>query len=152
MTRHANKPFIDRTTTSLQEAELAWGTSHHLGSTLPTDEQAREAWALNRERLMSLFAHGGRRPQGWWKFEAPFKFPGFNRERSALWEAGLLGAAEARALERDWREEFAKSLEPSFTFRERSGHALTGREAHIAHLVFHDCPAALAEQWAADTA
>ena len=92
---------------------------------------------------MQLFAHGGRRPQAWWKFEAPFKYPGFNLERSALWAAGLLGAAEARELEASWREEFDRSLAPDFTFL-----GLTGREAHIAHLVFHDVPAALAEQWA----
>jgi len=81
MTRHANKPQIDRTTTSLQEAELAWGVSHRLGSTFSNDEEAREAWILNRDRLMRLFAFGGRRPQGWWRFETSLKFPGFSRER-----------------------------------------------------------------------
>jgi hypothetical protein len=55
-----------------------------------------------------------------------------------------LDAAEARELEDVWREEFDRSLAPDFTFRD-----LSGREAHIAHLVFHDVPAALAEQWAA---
>jgi hypothetical protein len=149
MTRHANKPVIDRTTTDLQEAQLAWGTSHRFGPLFSNDEQAREAWFLNRERLMRLFAFGGRRPLAWWKFEAKIPWPGFNRERSTLWEANLLGATERRQLEHDWHSEFVQSLAPNFTFRERDGHYLHGHEAHIANLVFHDVPAALAEQWAA---
>jgi hypothetical protein len=143
MTRHANKPQIDRTTSSLQEAELAWGTSPRLGSFFSTDEEAREAWILNRERLMSLFAFGGRRPQGWWKFESQIPWPGFSRERSTLWEANLLGAAERRELETIWYEEFNRSLSPGFAF-----HGLTGGEAHLEYLIFHDVPPELCERWA----
>jgi hypothetical protein len=143
MTRHANKPVIDRTSTSLQEMELWLGPSHRIGSTFSDNEARRRAWIENRDRLLQLFAHNGRRPQAWWQFEAPFKYPGFNLERSTLWAAGLLGAAEARELEASWREEFNRSLAPDFTFC-----ALRGREAHIANLVLHDVPAALAEQWA----
>jgi hypothetical protein len=129
--------------TSTQEMELWLGRSHRSGSAFSDDEQRRRAWLEHRDRLLQCFAHSGRRPQAWWKFEAPFKYPGFNQERSALWAAGLLGAAEARALEQAWREEFDRSLAPGFTFRD-----LTGWDAHIAHLVFHDVPAALAEAWA----
>jgi hypothetical protein len=143
MTRHANKPFIDRTSTSLQEMELWLGPSHHIGSTVRDDDQRRRLWVENRDRFMQLFAHGGRRPMAWWQFEAPFKYPGFNLERSTLWAAGLLGAAEARTLEQDWREEFNRSLAPDFTFG-----SLTGRAAHIAALVFHDVPADFAERLA----
>jgi hypothetical protein len=144
MTRHANKPVIDRTSTSLQEMELWLGPSYRIGSTFSDDEQHRQLWVENRIRLMQLFAHNGRRPLAWWRYESPIPYPGFNLERSTLWTAGLLEAAEARALEQDWREEFNRSLAPGFTFQE-----LTGWDAHIAHLVFHDVPAALAEQWAA---
>jgi len=56
----------------------------------------------------------------------------------------VLGAAEVRELERSWREAFDESLEPGFTFR---GH--NGWEAHLQFLIFHDCPADLAERWAA---
>jgi hypothetical protein len=144
MTRHANKPHIGRTSTSLQEMELWLGPSHHIGPTVRDDDERRRLWVENRERFMQLFAHGGRRPMAWWKFEAPFKYPGFNLERSTLWAAGLLGAAEARTLEASWREEFNRSLAPDFTFN-----GLKGRAAHIANLVFHDVPVALAERWAA---
>jgi hypothetical protein len=145
MTRHANKPHIDRTTTSLQEAELAWGVSPRIGPTVQDEDEARRLWVQNRARFMQLFAHGGRRPMAWWRFEAPFKYPGFHLERSTLWAAGLLEPAEARELEASWREEFNRSLAPDFTFGD-----LTGRAAHIAALVFHDVPAALAERLAAE--
>jgi hypothetical protein len=134
------------TITSKQEMELWLGASPR-GSAFSDDEARRRLWVEHRERLMQLFAHNGRRPQAWWKFEAPFKYPGFNLERSTLWAAGLLEAKEARALEADWREEFDRSLAPGFTFR-----GLSGWEAHIAYLVFHDIPAALAEAWAAPNA
>jgi hypothetical protein len=58
-----------------------------------------------------------------------------------------LGVAEARQLEKNWRDEFNLSLTPGFTFP-----GLTGWEAHIAYLVFHDVPASLAERWAAPDA
>src|SRR5262245_18104272 len=106
MTRHANKPHIDRTSSSLQEAELWVGPSHRIGSTFSDDNARRRCWVENRERMMQLFAHNGRRPQAWWAFEAPFKYPGFNLERSTLWAAGLLDKAEARQLEAHWRVEF----------------------------------------------
>jgi hypothetical protein len=61
-----------------------------------------------------------------------------------------LGGAEARALEKDWREEFDRSLALGFTFNDGPGRVLTGWDAHIAHLVFHDVPAPLAEQWRDD--
>jgi hypothetical protein len=83
--------------TATQEMELWLGRSRH-GSAFRDDEQRRALWFEHRDRLMGYWGNNGRRPQAWWKFEAPFKYPGFNRERSALWEGNLLGAAEARAL------------------------------------------------------
>jgi hypothetical protein len=132
--------------TPQQEMELWLGPSHHHGSAFSDDDERRRLWAAHRDRLMRWFAHDGRRPQAWWEFEAPFKYPGFNQERSALWAAGLLGAAEARALERDWRCEFDRSLVLGFTFNDGPRGTLTGEAAHIAHLVYHDIPAALAGQ------
>jgi hypothetical protein len=143
MTRHANKPVIDRTTTSLQEMELWLGPSPRIGSTFSDDEQRRQLWVENRIRLMQLFAHNGRRPLAWWRYESPIPWPGFNLERSTLWTANLLGTAEKRELEKHWREEFNRSMEPGFNYL-----GLTSREAHIAALVHCDCPVVLAEQWA----
>jgi hypothetical protein len=140
------KATTNNSITPTQEMELWLGPSRH-GSAFANDEQRRSAWLEQRDRLMELFAHNGRRPQAWWRFEAPFKYPGFNLERSTLWAAGLLGAAEARELERSWREEFDCSVMPGFVFQ-----GLSGWEGHISYLVFHDVPAALAERWAAPEA
>lgn len=150
MTRHANKPTIDRTTTSLQEAELWLGPSARIGSQFRNDDERRQLWLENRERLMRLFAVGGRRPFGWWRYDAkaPGKYPSFNLEKSTLWSAGLIEPDEARQLEAEWRLEFFRSLEPGFTFHDGPRGILTGGKAHIAHLVFHDVPPELCEQWA----
>jgi hypothetical protein len=129
--------------TRLQEMELWLGISHR-GSLFASDEERRRQWVRHRDRLMQLFANNGRRPQAWWKYEAPFKYPGFDRERSVLWEANLLGAAEARDLEEHWQKAFYESLEPGFTFQ---GH--TGLEAHLQYLIFHDAPPDLCELFAA---
>jgi hypothetical protein len=117
---------------------------------LAGDEEERRLWFEHRTRLLEWFGGNGRRPQAWWRYEAPFKYPGFSREKSALWEAGLLGAEEAAQLEQEWREEFVRSLAPDFSFHDGPRGILTGREAHIAHLVFHDVPAELVERWAAE--
>jgi hypothetical protein len=88
------KPKPDRgnnSITRLQEMELWLGASYR-GSLFASDEERRRLWFEQRERLMDYWANNGRRPQAWWKFEAPFKYPGFNQERSTVWAAGLLDA------------------------------------------------------------
>jgi hypothetical protein len=138
-----HKPTVERTITLLQEQELWLGPSHR-GSVFKDDEERRRAWFEHRDRLLQLFAHDGRRPQAWWRYESQIPWPGFDLERSTLWSAGLLGVTEARALEQRWREEFDRSLAPGFSFR---GH--NGWEAHLQYLIFHDVPADLCELWAA---
>jgi hypothetical protein len=85
----------------------------------------------------------------WWRYESPIPWPGLSRSRSALWTADLLGADEKRELEAAWCEQFNRSLAPGFSFYDGPRGILTGWDAHIAHLVFHDVPSDLAEQWAA---
>src|SRR5262249_24338196 len=72
-TKH--KPFVERTITALEAMEM-WVGPGRSGSTISDDEQRRRLWFEHRDRLMQLFAHGGRRPQAWWRFEAPFSYPG----------------------------------------------------------------------------
>jgi hypothetical protein len=141
----ARIPNTNSTITPTQEMELWLGSQR--GSAFSDDDQRRKMWVQHRDRLMQLFANDGRRPQAWWRYESPVPWPGFNQERSTLLASGLLGKAEARALEQSWREEFDRSLASGFSFRD-----LTGWDAHIAYLVFHDVPAELAEQWAAPDA
>ena len=84
---------------------------------------------------MRLWGSHGRRPMGWWEFEAgDLKHPGYFRERSALWRAGVLSDDEKAFLERDWRREFDAAREKDA--RER-------RE----HYEHHDIPAELVARW-----
>jgi hypothetical protein len=78
--------------TPQQEMELWLGPSHHHGSAFSDDDERRRLWCEHRDRLMRWFAHDGRRPQAWWEFEAPFKYPGF--------QPGEIGALGGRALGR----------------------------------------------------
>ena len=64
-----------------------------------------ETWALHREHIMANYRHG-RRPAAWWMLEAPFKYPGYDEERQALFAAGLLEPAEREELVREWRQDF----------------------------------------------
>jgi hypothetical protein len=54
-----------------------------------SDDERREAWLRNRERLMACFGNGGRRPMAWWAYDAPIPYP---RRRRSL--ASPLGALQ----------------------------------------------------------
>jgi hypothetical protein len=71
----------------------------------------------------------------WWEFEAgDLAHPGYFRERSTLWRAGILGPTEKLEVEREWRAEFDAAR--------RMG--VRERRAHLEH---HDVPSELIEQW-----
>jgi hypothetical protein len=129
-----------------QELELWLGPSR-LGSAFDSREELREAWLKHRDRLMAMWAKNGRRPQGWWAFESPIPFPGYDNERSKLHELDLLGAAEAAALVSMWRREFERAQVANFSLTLSPGHVLKGAAAREAHLRWADVPSALVEQW-----
>jgi hypothetical protein len=53
-------------------------------------ETRRAAWQLHRGRLVGVLPSApGRRPQAWWEYEASIAWPGYDRERSTLYAAGL---------------------------------------------------------------
>jgi hypothetical protein len=135
--------------TPLQEMELWLGASHH-GSSFASEEERRRLWEAHRERLMRWWGTDGRRPQAWWRYDAPnIPYPGYARERSTLWAAGLLGKQERHALEAYWREEFARAWQPSFFFTAAPGEILQGEAARQKHFAWADIPSALVEQWEA---
>jgi hypothetical protein len=74
------------------------------GSSFESDEHRRVAWFRHRDKLMRLWGKDGRRPLGWWWYEAPAKglrFTGSKtHERSILWETpGVLSEDERAQLE-----------------------------------------------------
>jgi hypothetical protein len=135
--------------TPLQEMELWLGPSHH-GSTFASEEEGARLWAAHRERLLSWWGTDGRRPQAWWRYDAPnIPYPGYARERSTLYEHGLLGEAEARALVADWKVEFERASQPDFFFTAGPGEILHGEAARQKHFAWADIPSALVQQWEA---
>jgi hypothetical protein len=136
------------------DAEMWYGPDPDPGhaSAFETVERARRYWADNRARLMPILAVDGRRPWGWWAFEADApRHPGYDRERSTLYEAGLLGAEEAAELLADWRHEFDRANGADF-FCCVGGKNLRGAAARHEHFKWADIPPALVEAWSAEHA
>ena len=75
-----------------QEMTLLYGPDPRWDA-FRSEEEYRDAWERNRDRILAAYRQG-RRPMAWWTFEAPIKFPGYERQQSALFEAGLLGEEE----------------------------------------------------------
>jgi len=98
------------------------------GSVFTTPEQLRDAWVQGRDVAMRLWAHDGKRPLGWWVFEAGnlgLKWPGYDHQPAYLYEHNALEETEKAELERSWRLAFD-----------------SGRKAGI--------PAGLVRQWQAE--
>jgi hypothetical protein len=119
---------------SNQMQELWLGPPSHNSSYFSSTEELEQAWETHRDEVMRLFASNGRRPQAWWAFDASglnLKYPGYDREQSYLFEAGVLGEAERADLLRLWRREFDRRRKP-------------------AHLNWADVPHSLRYQWTAE--
>jgi hypothetical protein len=133
--------------TATQEMGLWLGTP-----AFESEDEARELWERNRGRLMAWFAHDGRRPAGWWEFDAPEGLvydP--DHEQSILYEAGLLTEPERDALLVYWREQFDRCHAPGWLgVCEGPGRWLKGREGRKAHLAWADVPKSLVERWTAE--
>jgi hypothetical protein len=127
--------------------ELWLGASHH-GSAFRSREELHEAWLANRDRLMTLWAKHGKRPAGWWEFEAPFPRP-FEHEASALYEAELLTESESTELVARWRREFERAWRPGFFHCEGPGAFFHGTIARRKHYAWADIPRALVKEWTA---
>jgi hypothetical protein len=126
------------------DAEMWYGPGP--ASAFESVERARRYWIENRARLMPMLAVGGKRPWGWWAFEAGLCHPGRDLERSTLFEAGLLGAEEEAELLRDWRHEFERAHRPDFFYVGR-GEILRGAAARRAHYAWSDIPRELLVEW-----
>ena len=84
---------------SSQMQELWLGPGER--SLFDSREELEQAWHKHRTEIMRLWGSHGRRPMGWWEFDAgDLKHPGYDRERSTLWRAGVLTADEKAELER----------------------------------------------------
>src|SRR5262249_28644407 len=129
----------------MQELWLGPNPSH--GSLFSSREELQAAWEKHRDEVMRLWGSHGRRPMAWWEFDAgDLKHPGYSRERSTLWRAGVLTEAEKAELERDWRREFETAQTPDFTMN-TGCEILTGDRARTAHYRWADVPHELVKRW-----
>jgi len=111
-------------------------------------EARKAAWLLHRDRLAGVVPSSpGRRAMAFWEYDSTIAFPGPDRERSALYDAGLLGEEEAHALETEWRAEFARSWQAGFTVCLGPGEFRTGASARRAHYAWADIPKPLLKRW-----
>ena len=130
-----------------QEMELWLGPSHR-GSAFGSREELHQAWLKHRDRLMATFARNGKRPAGFWEFEAPFPRP-FEREQASLFEANLLEPEERAALVERWREQFERAWEPHFFHCEGPGRFFDGAVGRRKHYAWADIPRELVREWTA---
>jgi hypothetical protein len=126
----------------------------HAGSSFESDEHRRETWFRYRDKLMQQWGRGGRRPQGWWWYEAPEKglrgYVGFSHERSVLWETpGVLTEGERAELEAQWRREFDRSWGEHFFYCAGPDKIFTGDVARELHWLWADLPPELLDKWMA---
>ena len=124
-------------TSHAQEMEIWFGVMKGKTSAFANDDERKRIYFEQRDKWLRFWANNGRRPMAYWRYESPIPYPGFDRERSTLYTAGLLGAEEVRELEEYWHTEFERSVTQPW-------------DDHIDHLIFCDVPAELADRWAAE--
>jgi hypothetical protein len=119
--------------------ELWLGPNPNTGSIFRSREELAAAWAQHRAEVMARWGSNGRRPQGWYEFEAPPDLERvYARERSMLYGRGLLGIDEAARLEDEWRQGFDEAQTRFSTDAER--------ERYYQEI---DLPESLRKRWSA---
>ena len=129
---------IDSCGLTFSELQELWLGAHPTtGSCFRTREELVAAWAAGRAVVMRLWGSRGRRPMGWWEFEAgDLEHPGYFREKSFLWRHDILGPEEKLEVETGWRQAFDEAR--------RMG--ARERREHYEH---HDIPSELVTAWTA---
>src|SRR6516225_1885744 len=132
-----------------QELDL-WLGCGPIGDPQPfaSAEARQAAWARHREHLIrKLPSSPGRRPMAWWQYEAAIPWPGYDRERSTLYSAGLLGEDEKTELEAEWRREFERGQQRGFFFCSGPNKYYSGAVARRELYRWADIPLELVKRW-----
>jgi hypothetical protein len=111
------------------------------------ENEAREAWFCHRDRLLAALGKHGRRPMAWWHFEAGVTWPGYRREQSVLFEAGVLAEEAASELVAWWHAQFERAQRPDFFFCEGPGRFFSGAAARRRQYAWADIPDRLLQEW-----
>ena len=130
-----------------QDMVLQYGADDRWADAFRDEDEHRDAWIRNRDRLLAWYRHG-HRPAAWWQFEAgDLRYPGYDREQSTLYQAGILGEEEAAALMSEWRREFERAQAADFWLCLGPGRFLKGAPARRRHYEWADVPKSLLVQW-----
>jgi hypothetical protein len=118
----------------------------------PDETAARAAWELHKGQMLSDFPYAGtgRRPLAFWLLDRGERPPPFDRERSTLFELGLLESDEAKALVARWRRHWEEAQQPGFHFMDGDGRMHTGQRARWKQYAYFDVPRTLRERWEAE--
>jgi hypothetical protein len=135
---------------NLEQQEELWLGVSHRGPAFESDDERRAVWLCCRDRLLAMFGQHGRRPMAWWRYEAPFAYPGYEREQSALYGAGLLSEAENAELLAFWRRQFERAQQPNFSYCLGPMKWLEGAAARRAQYAWADIPHLLIRKWTAE--
>jgi hypothetical protein len=150
-------PPPDRSRRSLSHGQhmfLLYGPADRWDDAFADEGEVCAAWNQHRAQILSYYRNG-RRPWGWWAFEAgDLRFPGHDRERSMLYEAGLLAEEERAELVAHWRARFVQAQQPGFMFcmgfarpGDKTATWLKGAPARRAHYRWAGIPRSLLQEW-----
>jgi hypothetical protein len=130
---------------------LRYGREDRWADAFESEEEHRAAWERVRDNFLSQYRHG-HRPAAWWGFDSPIPYPagGYDRERSTLYEAGLLDEEERAWLLADWRREFARAQSADFFFCDGPQSFFHGATARRKHYRWADIPDTLVREWTAE--
>jgi hypothetical protein len=128
---------------------LRYGPDPRWANAFHSEEHFRAAWERHRDRILAGYRRG-RRPQGWWRFEAPFPYPGYAKEPVALLAAGVLTEQESAELIAFWREQFERGWQPHFFHCDGPGRIFHGSIGRRKHFAWAGIPAELVRRWTAE--
>jgi hypothetical protein len=124
--------------TSAQYWFLICGPKGDFDNAFDDEAEVLAAWAQHREQILARYQGNGRRPWGFWAIDHPeLRWRGYDRQRSTLCRAGLLGAQEKAELVVWWRQQYDRA------WSEYDGEPGARRK----HLRSVDVPANLVRQW-----
>jgi len=139
--------------THTQQLELWLGCGHN-GSSFESDAHRREVWFRFRDKLMRIWGKNGKRPMGWWLYEAaewglPPRHPGAHQQ-SILYEfSNALGVEERGQLEVEWRKEFDKTWREGFSYFHEDQIFFADIARELAWIAM-DLPVVLHDRWMAE--
>jgi hypothetical protein len=129
---------------------LRYGWDDRWADAFESEEEHRAAWERARDHLLPQYQRA-RRPMAWWRFDVGnLRYPGYDHERSTLYEAGLLDEEERAWLLADWRREFARAQSADFFFCSGPQSIFHGATARRKHYRWADIPHTLVREWTAE--